>query len=155
MGKRILIADDSSNTRGILKFMLQNQGFELVEAENGEEALAKAASCAPDLIVMDGMMPKMSGFDACRELKANPKTSAIPVILLTAVAQVEPHRDWAKEAPADRYMAKPFQMKELLSAMESLLGMPIASETAVRRKTDLDPRPMGTVIIKKNPAVGA
>src|SRR5262245_58706231 len=82
--RRILIADDSVNTRGILRFMLQNQGFELIEAENGEDALAKAGASLPDLIVLDGMMPKMSGFDACRELKQNPKTKAIPVILLTA-----------------------------------------------------------------------
>jgi len=152
MGKRILIADDSSNTRGILRFMLQNQGFELLEAENGEEALAKAASCAPDLIVLDGMMPKKSGFEACRELKENPKTSAIPVILLTAIAQVDPQHDWAKETPADKYMAKPFQMRDLLAAIESLMGVTLAGETAVRRKTDLDPRPQGTVYRPKKAA---
>src|SRR5262245_43195124 len=107
MSKRVLIADDSTNTRGILRFMLQNQGFDLVEADNGEDAVAKALSSAPDIIILDGMMPKKSGFEACRELKENPKTSKIPVILLTAIAQVEPTRDWAKEAPADKYMAKP------------------------------------------------
>jgi CheY-like chemotaxis protein len=149
MRKRILIADDSVNTRGILRFMLQNQGFELVEAENGEEALAKVGSFAPDLLVLDGMMPKMSGFDACRELKRNPKTAAIPVILLTAVPQVDPGRDWAKESPADRFMAKPFQMRDLLAAIESLLGISLASETAVRRKAGLDPCPQGTVIRQK------
>lgn len=149
MMKRILIADDSVNTRGILRFMLQNQGFELVEAEDGEDAIAKAASRAPDLIVLDGMMPKKSGFDACRELKENPKTAAIPVILLTAVAQVDPTHDWSKESPADKFMAKPFQMRELMAAIESLLGLPLSSETAVRRKSDLDPRPQGTVIRQK------
>ncbi len=149
MSKRVLIADDSSNTRGILRFMLQNQGFDLVEADNGEDAVAKALSSAPDIIILDGMMPKKSGFDACREIKENPKTSKIPVILLTAIAQVEPTRDWAKEAPADKYMAKPFQMKDLLGAIESLLGMPLSSETAVRRKSDLDPRPQGTIIRPK------
>lgn len=146
MSKRILIADDSSNTRGILRFMLQNQGFELVEADNGEDALAKVASSRPDIIILDGMMPRKSGFEACRELKENPKTASIPVILLTAIAQVEPNRDWAKESPADKFMAKPFQMRDLMGAIESLLGISLASETAVRRKTDLDPRPQGTVI---------
>jgi len=150
MGKRILIADDSVNTRGILRFMLQNQGFELIEAENGEDALAKTASSAPDLIVLDGMMPRMSGFDACRELKQNPKTAAIPVILLTAVPQTDPTRDWSKESPADRFMAKPFQMRDLLAAIESLLGISPVSETAVRRKTGLDPRPQGTVFRQKS-----
>lgn len=148
MGKRVLIADDSANTRGILKFMLQNQGFDLIEAENGEEAVAKAAASNPDIIVLDGMMPKMSGFDACRELKNNPATADIPVILLTAVAQVEPNHDWAKEAPADRYMPKPFQMRDLLEAIEGLTGAPPPSETKVRRRSDLDPRPFGTVIIR-------
>jgi CheY-like chemotaxis protein len=149
MRKRILIADDSVNTRGILRFMLQNQGFELVEAENGEDALAKAGSFAPDLIVLDGMMPKMSGFDACRELKQHPNTASIPVILLTAVPQVDPARDWAKESPADRFLAKPFQMRDLLAAIESLLGISLATETAVRRKAGLDPRPQGTVVRQK------
>jgi CheY-like chemotaxis protein len=152
MGKRILIADDSANTRGILRFMLQSQGFILVEAENGEEALAKAASSAPDLIILDGMMPKKSGFDACRELKADPTTSKIPVILLSAIAPAEPNTDWARESPADRYMVKPFQMKDLLGAIESLLGMPLSSETALRRRTDLDPRPIGTVVIRPKDA---
>ena len=150
MAKRILIADDSVNTRGILRFMLQNQGFELVEAENGEEALAKAASSRPDLIVLDGMMPKLSGFDACRYLKEDPKTKDIPVILLTAVPQTGPTRDWAKEAPADKFMAKPFQMKDLLAAIESMLHITLASETQVRRKTGLEPGPQGTVLRQKS-----
>ena len=149
MTKKVLIADDSTNTRGILRFMLQNQGFELVEAENGEEALAKADATAPDLIVLDGMMPKLTGFDACRYLKENPKTKSIPVILLTAVPQTDPTRDWKKEAPADRFMAKPFQMKDLLATIESLLGITLAGETAVKRRTDLDPRPQGTVFRQK------
>ena len=146
MSKRILIADDSSNTRGILRFMLQNQGFELVEAQNGQDVLDKTVACSPDLIVLDGMMPVMSGFDACSRLKNDPKTARIPVILLSAIAQVEPQRDWTHECPADRFMAKPFQMKDLISAIESLLGMTLASETAVRRRADLDPRPVGTNI---------
>ena len=150
MGKRILIADDSVNTRGILRFMLQNAGFELVEAENGEDALAKTASSHPDLIVLDGMMPKLTGFDACRYLKGDPKTAAIPVILLTAVPQTDPTRDWAKEAPADKFMAKPFQMKDLLATIESLLHLPLASDTQIRRKTALEPGPQGTVLRQKS-----
>ena len=146
---KILFADDSENTRGILRFMLKNQGFDLVEAVDGEDALAKAASGAPDLIVLDGMMPKVSGFEACRQLKENPATASIPVILLSAIAQTDPGRDWARETEADRFIAKPFQMKELLGAIESLTGRTIASETAVRRKADLDPRPQGTVIRSK------
>lgn len=146
MTKRILIVDDSSNTRGILRFMLQNQGFDLVEAENGKEALEKAASAAPDLVILDGMMPVKSGFEACRELKQNPATARIPVILLSAIAQVEPNRDWKSECAADRFMAKPFQMKDLIGAIESLLGMSLASETQIRRKAGLDSSPQGTVL---------
>ena len=145
MGKRVLIADDSANTRGILKFMLQNQGFELLEATDGEEVLQKAASSAPDLIILDGMMPKKTGFVACNELKQNPKTASIPVILLTAIAQAEPGRDWAKDSPADKFMAKPFQMKDLMAAVEALLKIPASSATAV-----MDPRPQGTVLRPKN-----
>lgn len=146
MSKRVLIADDSFNTRGILRFMLQNQGLELLEAENGEEALEKARTCRPDLIVLDGMMPRKSGFEACQELKSDPKTSAIPIILLTAAAQVDPSRDWSKASSAEKFMPKPFQMKELLAAIEQLLGVSSAGATAVRRKAEFDPRPQGTVI---------
>jgi len=146
MAKKVLIADDSANTRGILRFMLQNQGFELVEAADGEEAVAKALASPPDIIILDGMMPRKCGFEACQELKRHPKTASVPVILLTAVAQVDSSRDWSAEAPADRFMAKPFQMRDLLSAIESLTGAPPPSETAVRRRSDLDPRPQGTVI---------
>jgi CheY-like chemotaxis protein len=144
MGKRVLIADDSANTRGILKFMLQNQGFELLEATDGEEVLQKAASWGPDLIILDGMMPRKTGFVACSELKQNPKTASIPVILLTAIAQAEPGRDWAKGSPADKFMAKPFQMKDLLAAIEVLLKIPAAGGA------ELDPRPQGTVLRPKN-----
>jgi two-component system phosphate regulon response regulator PhoB len=150
MTKRVLIADDSANTRGILRFMLQNQGFKLLEAENGEEAIAKALSSSPDLIILDGMMPRKCGFEACVELKKNPRTSSIPVIILTAIAQIDTSRDWTREAPADKFMAKPFQMKELLSAIESLTGHALVSETALRRKSDLDPRPQGTTIRQRN-----
>jgi CheY-like chemotaxis protein len=132
--------------------MLQNQGFVLIEAEDGEDALAKARSGSPDVIILDGMMPKKTGFEACQELKQDPKTASIPVILLTAIAQVDPNHNWQKDSPADRFMAKPFQMRDLLAAIESLTGVALASETAIRRKTDLDPRPQGTVIRQKNPA---
>ncbi len=146
MAKKVLIADDSANTRGILRFMLQNQGFEIVEAADGEEAVTRALASPPDVIILDGMMPRKCGFEACQELKRNPKTASVPVILLTAVAQVDSSRDWSSEAPADRFMAKPFQMRDLLSALEALTGAPPPSETAVRRRSDLDPRPQGTVI---------
>src|SRR5579862_7791973 len=127
MAKKVLIADDSANTRGILRFMLQNQGFELIEAADGEEAVAKALTTPPDVIILDGMMPRKCGFEASQDLKRNPKTASVPIILLTAVAQVDQSRDWAKESPADLFMAKPFQMRELLSAIESLTGAPLAS----------------------------
>lgn len=149
MAKKVLIADDSANTRGILRFMLQNQRFELVEAEDGEDAVAKARSCAPDIIVLDGMMPKKSGFEACQDLKQDPATAAIPVILLTAVAQVDPNHKWEQDCKADRFMAKPFQMKELLAAIESLLGVQPVSETTVRRREALDPSPQGTIVRQK------
>jgi DNA-binding response OmpR family regulator len=151
MTKRVLIADDSANTRGILRFMLQNQGFELLEAEDGVDAIAKAVAHVPDVIVLDGMMPKKSGFDACRDLKENPRTASIPIILLSAAAQVEPNHDWVHEAPADKFIPKPFQMRDLLAAIESLTGAAPPSETAVRRKADLDPRPQGTALRPRNP----
>src|SRR5207249_2141584 len=94
------------------------------------------------------LMPQKGGFEVCRELKGDPKTAAIPIILLSAIAQTDPTRDWAKESPADRFMAKPFQMKELLAVIESLLGLSDVGETALRRRAVLDVEPRGTVIIR-------
>ena len=150
MAKRVLLADDSANARGILRFMFQSQGFEIIEAVDGEDALAKAASSLPDLIVLDGMMPRKSGFDVCRELKQDPTTRSIPVILLSAIAQADPGRDWSREAPADRFISKPFQMRELLVAIEFLMGAPTASQTARYRKTGPESRSQGSALRQKN-----
>lgn len=152
MGKRLLIADDSQNTRGILRFMLANQGFELLEAENGEAALEKARTGAPDLIILDGMMPGKSGFEACRELKEDPRTCRIPVILLSAIAQTDPDHDWSKESSADRFMAKPFRMDELVAVIQTLLGLPASGETARRQMANAGSQPLGTAIRPKKQA---
>jgi CheY-like chemotaxis protein len=82
--RRILIADDEHNIRHILDFSLNVEGFDVISAQDGEEALQLAASEAPDLIIMDVMMPGCGGVEACRRLKADTRTRSIPVILLTA-----------------------------------------------------------------------
>ena len=82
--RRILIADDEHNIRHILDFSLHAEGFDVLVAQDGEEAMAMAASESPDLIIMDVMMPGCGGIEACRQLKQNQRTKHIPVILLTA-----------------------------------------------------------------------
>jgi CheY-like chemotaxis protein len=126
VSKKILVVDDSKNTRGILRFMLESRGYTFEEAEDGEDGLAKIRQAPPDLIVLDAMMPRKSGFDTCRELKADPALRAIPVIMLTAIAQSNAAVDW-KEAGADRFFAKPFKVADVLEAIEGFLA-PAASK---------------------------
>jgi CheY-like chemotaxis protein len=145
MGKKVLIVDDSPNTRGILRFMLGSLGFELLEAEDAERALKIVRAQAPDLIVLDVMMPGRSGFEVCQELKEDPRTSAIPIIVLSAIAQSDPGRDWGKESQADKFIAKPFRTADLLAAIESLLGVP-PSHGAAQAESKPDTEPKGTVI---------
>lgn len=118
--KKILIVDDDASNRDILKTRLEAAGYVVTEAGNGEEGVKTALDLAPDLIIMDVMMPKVDGRLACRILKTNPKTKDIPVIMLTARSQqLEELRGW--ESGADEYLTKPCDHKRLLEAVAQFL----------------------------------
>ncbi len=120
---RILIADDESNIRHVLEFSLQAEGFDVVEAADGEEALRLAVEQGPDLILLDVMMPGMGGIETCRRLKAEPRTAHIPVVLLTARTRAEDRRE-GLDAGAARYLTKPFSPHKVHAVISELLGVP-------------------------------
>jgi DNA-binding response OmpR family regulator len=117
---RILVVDDEDYIQHILNFSFSAEGYEVVTAGDGEEAIKKARSSKPDVIVLDIMMPKMDGYEACKKLKADPTTKTIPVILLTAKGR-DVDRKLGTEAGADDYVVKPFSPGRLIERVEGML----------------------------------
>ena len=119
--KKILLVDDSNTILMMEKFILKNGPYDLVTASNGEEAVSKASEHIPDLILLDVIMPKMGGFDACRLIRNNEATSNIPIIMVTTrgeAANVE--TGWANGCTD--YVTKPINTIELLAKVRSFLG---------------------------------
>jgi two-component system response regulator MtrA len=117
----LLIAEDDPDIRELLSFRLAAAGHAVTAVEDGPSALDAAAEVAPDLVLLDVMMPGLSGIDVCRALRARPGTSDLPVILLTARSQ-EADVQAGFRAGADDYMTKPFSPRELVSRIEALLA---------------------------------
>ena len=117
----VLVADDDDDIRDLVAFRLDRAGYEVLRAGDGQQALDLAREHHPDLAVLDVMMPKLTGYDVTRELRANSETSRIPVILLTARVQ---EADVARgfEAGADDYVKKPFSPQELKARVQAVLG---------------------------------
>src|SRR5689334_7955274 len=118
---RILLVEDNELNRDMLSRRLSRRGHQVVEATDGEVALALAASERPDLILMDMSLPVLDGWEATRRLKAAPATRLIPVIALTAHA-MSSDRDKALEAGCDDYDTKPVELPRLLGKIEALLN---------------------------------
>jgi DNA-binding response OmpR family regulator len=118
---RILVVDDEVNITQILQFSIGAEGFEVLPAQNGEEAIEKARREQPDLIILDIMMPKIDGYEACRILKANPLTRHIPVVLLTAKGR-EIDKRLGYEVGATDYIVKPFSPNKLIERIHRLLS---------------------------------
>lgn len=119
--KKILVAEDEPDIRGLIVFSLQYAGFKVVEAFNGEDAVQKATREIPDLILLDVRMPKMTGYEACRALKAQESTRHIPVVFLSARGQ-EAEIKQGLELGAEEYILKPFAPDELYRRVEGILG---------------------------------
>ena len=119
MPKKILAVDDEKHIVRLVQINLEKEGYIVVTASNGREALEKVASEKPDLIVMDVMMPEMDGLEALTELKKGLDTADIPVIMLTAKAQdADVFRGW--QSGADLYLTKPFNPAELLTFVKRI-----------------------------------
>jgi DNA-binding response OmpR family regulator len=121
MAKKILIADDEQNIVISIEFLLRREGFEVLVAGDGEEALAKVRAEKPDLILLDIMMPKMNGFDVCQALRADPELAGVRVLMLTAKGR-ETEVSKGLGLGADAYMTKPFSTKELVAQVRTLLA---------------------------------
>ncbi len=117
----ILVADDDMDIRDLVAFKLEQAGYDVVAVDNGLAALTEATQNPPDLVVLDVMMPGMSGIDVCRQLRQDASTKALPIILLTARAQ-EGDVEVGFGAGADDYIVKPFSPRELVSRVEAVLA---------------------------------
>lgn len=120
MVSKILIIDDESDVADIVAMNLKSEGYKAITADNGESGLAKAKAEAPQLIVLDLMLPKMSGLEVCKALKREAATARIPIIMLTAKSD-EVDRIVGLELGADDYVTKPFSPRELLLRIQSVL----------------------------------
>lgn len=120
MPSKILIIDDEPDVADMVAINLKAEGYKILLAENGETGLAKAKAEAPHLIVLDLMLPKMSGLEVCKALKRDATTSRIPIIMLTAKSD-EVDRIVGLELGADDYVTKPFSPRELLLRIQSML----------------------------------
>jgi two-component system alkaline phosphatase synthesis response regulator PhoP len=119
--RRILVADDEPNIVAALEFMLTRAGYEVEVARDGEEALHRLEQRRPDLVLLDVMMPVLSGYDVCERLRARPEWAGIRVVMLSARGrEAETRRGLA--AGADLYVVKPFSNRELLQKIDALLG---------------------------------
>jgi DNA-binding response OmpR family regulator len=113
---KILVVDDSPTQMKLATSCLETQGYRLITAVDGEEALRKAASEQPDLIVLDVILPGQNGFQICRTLKTSAETKNIPVVMLTSKNQ-DSDRFWGMRQGADAYVTKPFVEAELLTTV--------------------------------------
>ena len=126
----ILVVDDDLDTVKLVGTTLEKQGYTIMAAQDGQEALDKVAQHRPDLILLDVMMPKMDGIEVLRRLRADPATAHIPVILFTAKAQVD-DKVAGLDAGADEYLTKPTHPAELVARVRSLLKRPTAMQPPV------------------------
>lgn len=117
---KILVVDDSKDNVIILRERLENEGFEISTAYSGEEAIKKTLTEIPDLILLDVMMPEMSGFEVCKRISGNEKTREIPIILLTALVEPKDIKE-GFQAGAYDYIKKPFNKVELIARINSAL----------------------------------
>ena len=120
MAKRILVVEDQEDNRQILRDLLSSAGFEMVEAEDGQQALVAAAEHRPDLILMDIQLPVLDGYEATRRIKANPDLKAIPVIVVTSYA-LSGDEGKARDAGCDAYVTKPYSPRQLLAKIREYL----------------------------------
>ena len=120
MNKKVLITDDEQNIVISLEFLMKREGFEVVVANDGEEAIRRIRADQPDLVLLDVMMPKKSGFEVCQEVKSDPALGGVRILMLTAKGR---DTEVAKGLAlgADAYMTKPFSTRELVDKVRNLL----------------------------------
>ena len=118
----ILIIDDSPTELHLFQNMLEKNGFETLVADSGDDGIRQAATSRPDCILMDVVMPGMNGFQATRKLSKNPRTSAIPVIIITSKDQ-ETDKIWGMRQGAVEYLVKPIAEKQLVQMINAVMAV--------------------------------
>ncbi len=121
MHKKVLIADDEPNIVVSLEFLMKQKGYEVRVVHTGDDALRAIGEFGPDLVLLDVMMPRMSGYEVCQKLRENPAWQSIKVIMLSAKGRdVEVSKGIA--VGADAYVTKPFSTRDLIARVEQMLG---------------------------------
>lgn len=115
---KILVVDDAEADRIALEQILLEAGYQVVSASSGAEALEKAAAEGPDIVLLDVVMDEMDGFKTCRELRANPLTAAIPVVMVSGNAQ-RVDRLWAEQQGAKAYITKPYTAEQIVDQVRA------------------------------------
>lgn len=123
--KHILIVDDDADARTVVRTILVSSGYEVSDAAGGQEALDALSAFTPDLIILDIMMPGMSGYDVVLRLKQKPETQNIPIIMLTAKSDPEDLLMAYKDYAVEYYIPKPFTTKQLTAGIKLVLGASI------------------------------
>jgi two-component system cell cycle response regulator DivK len=121
MTKRVLVVEDQEDNMQILRDLLSSAGYEVIEADNGEAALAYAATERPDIILMDIQIPIIDGYEVTRRIKADPKLKSIPIIAVTSHA-MDGGLEKARAAGCDDFVAKPYSPRALLAKITSFLS---------------------------------
>jgi two-component system cell cycle response regulator DivK len=121
MPKKILVVEDTEDNRQILRDLLGMAGYDMVEAHDGAQGVAMAAEHKPDLILMDIQMPVMDGYEATRQIKANPELKAIPIVAVTSYA-LSGDEQKTRDAGCDAYIAKPYSPRQMLAKVREILG---------------------------------
>jgi pilus assembly protein CpaE len=154
MAEKILIVDDDVDSLKLIGLMLQRNGYEVAAANTGGQALAKAESERPNLIILDVMMPDMNGLEVCRRLRSNPLTADIPIIMFTAKTLID---DKVKgfEAGADDYLTKPTHPAELATRVRAMLARSAAKQEAVvQQQVAAKPKNMSIGVLGAKGGVG-
>lgn len=122
MSYTILVADDEASLRLLVKATLASRKYTIIEVSNGQDALNLAKQVNPDVILLDVMMPYLTGFQVCTELRKDAKTASVPVIILTAKGGQD-DRELALSVGATHFLTKPFRPPDLLNAIDYVLGI--------------------------------
>jgi DNA-binding response OmpR family regulator len=129
---RVLVAEDERDVAELIRYTLAREGFDVVVAANGAEALRQAQDSRPDLVLLDLMLPQVNGWELCRRLKQDPATRALPVIMLTARSE-EGDKVLGFELGADDYVTKPFSARELVARVRAVVRRTRPAEAEERR----------------------
>ena len=123
----VLIVEDDEPTLDLCAEFLEGEGYRIVRARDGREALDRGIACLPDVVLLDLVLPSLDGLAVCRQLKADPRTRHIPVALMSARPRLQ---DYQARAGADGVLSKPFDLDALLQLIQTLLVQPAAAPTA-------------------------